>query len=89
MLTQQKLDAAEAKSLGGVKEIVPAHQLLERAHAIAATIAKQPPLTAKYTRIGLTQRLRRVIDEGIGYGLALEGITAAGVARIAAAQNAA
>lgn len=35
----------------------------------------------------LTQRLRRVIDEGIGYGLALEGITAAEVARIAAAQN--
>ncbi|GAB5098043.1 hypothetical protein [Caballeronia sp. HLA56] len=40
-------------------------------------------------RIGLTQRLRRVIDKGIGYGLALEGITAAEVARIAAAQNAA
>jgi hypothetical protein len=28
-----------------------------------------------------------VIDDGIGYGLALEGITAAEVARIAAAQN--
>ncbi|MDQ7976076.1 enoyl-CoA hydratase/isomerase family protein [Paraburkholderia sp. SARCC-3016] len=89
VLTQQKLDAEEAKSLGVVNEIVPANQLLERAHAIAATIAKQPPLTTKYTRIGLTQRLRRVIDEGIGYGLALEGITAAEVARTAAAQNAA
>jgi enoyl-CoA hydratase/carnithine racemase len=89
VLTQQKLDAAEAKSLGVVNEIVPADQLLERAHTIAATIARQPPLTTKYTRIGLTQRLRRVIDEGIGYGLALEGITAAEVARIAAAQNAA
>lgn len=87
VLTQQKLDAAEGKSLGVVNEIVPADQLLSRAHAIAATIAKQPPLTTKYTRIGLTQRLRRVIDEGIGYGLALEGITAAEVARIAAAQN--
>jgi enoyl-CoA hydratase/carnithine racemase len=87
VLTQQKLAAAEAKSLGVVNEIVPADQLLDRAHAIAATIAKQPPLTTKYTRIGLTQRLRRVIDEGIGYGLALEGISAAEVARIAAAQN--
>jgi enoyl-CoA hydratase/carnithine racemase len=87
VLTQQKLAAAEAKSLGVVNEIVPADQLLDRAHAIAATIAKQPPLTTKHTRIGLTQRLRRVIDEGIGYGLALEGITAAEVARIAAAQN--
>ncbi|WP_198039190.1 hypothetical protein [Paraburkholderia sp. SOS3] len=36
-----------------------------------------------------TQRLRRAIDEGIGYGLALEGITAAEVARTAAAQSAA
>ncbi|WP_345817534.1 enoyl-CoA hydratase/isomerase family protein (plasmid) [Paraburkholderia sp. PREW-6R] len=89
ILTQQKLDAAEAKSLGVVNEIVPADQLLLRAHAIASTIAKQPPLTTRYTRIGLTQRLRRVIDEGIGYGLALEGITAAEVARMAAAQNAA
>jgi enoyl-CoA hydratase/carnithine racemase len=89
VLTQQKLDAKEAKSLGVVNEIVPADQLLERAHAIAATLVKQPPLTTKYTHIGLTQRLRRVIDEGIGYGLALEGITAAEVASMAAAQNSA
>lgn len=88
VLTQQKLDAAQAQSLGVVNEIVPEDQLLDRAHAIAATIAEQPPLTTKYTRIGLTQRLRRVIDEGIGYGLALEGITAAEVGRMAAAQNA-
>ena len=29
----------------------------------------------------MTQRLRRIIDEGVGYGLALEGISAADVAR--------
>jgi hypothetical protein len=29
-------------------------------------------------------RLRRIIDEGTGYGLALEGISAADVARAAA-----
>lgn len=45
--------------------------------------------TTRNTRIGLTQRLRRVIDEGIAYGLAPEGITAAEVARMAAAQDAA
>ena len=37
-------------------------------------------------RIALTQKLRRIIDEGSGYSLALEGISAADVAR-AAAQN--
>ena len=89
VLTQQKLDAAEAESLGVVNEIVPADRLLERARAIAATITRQPPLTTKCTRVGLTQRLRRVVDEGISYGLALEGITAAQVARSTAAQNAA
>jgi hypothetical protein len=35
----------------------------------------------------LTQKLRRVIDEGIGYGLALEGISAADAARRAAAKG--
>jgi hypothetical protein len=40
-----------------------------------------PPLTVSYTRIALTQMLRRVIDESVGYGLALEGISALDVAR--------
>ena len=44
-------------------------------------LAKLPPLTTRYTRIALTQKLRRIVDEGIGYGLALEGISAADVAR--------
>ena len=85
VLTQQKIDALEAKSLGVVNEVVAAGDLLTRARTLAETIAKQPYLTTKYTRIGLTQRLRRVIEEGIGYGLALEGITAAEVARSAVA----
>ncbi|MEZ5577300.1 MAG: enoyl-CoA hydratase/isomerase family protein, partial [Candidatus Competibacteraceae bacterium] len=55
--------------------------LLARAHEIAERLAKLPPLTSRYTRIALTQKLRRIIDEGIGYGLALEGISAAEVAR--------
>src|SRR5881398_718169 len=71
---------------GGVNEIVPADRLLARAHEIADGIAALPPLTSRYTRIALTQKLRRIIDEGSGYSLALEGISAADVAR-AAAQN--
>jgi enoyl-CoA hydratase/carnithine racemase len=85
ILTRQKLGAEEAKSLGVVNEILAADQLLSRARELAASIVKLPPLTSKYTRIGFTQRLRRVVDEGIGYGLALEGITAADVARSSAA----
>lgn len=87
LLTRQKLDAETAKEWGVVNEIVPADSLLARAHELAEGIAKMPPLTSRYTRIALTQRLRRLIDEGIGYGLALEGISAADVARRAASNG--
>ena len=86
ILTRQLLDAQTAKDWGVVNEIVPADRLLARAHEIADGIAALPPLTSRYTRIALTQKLRRIIDEGSGYSLALEGISAADVAR-AAAQN--
>lgn len=81
LLTRQVLDADTARDWGVVNEIVPADRLLARAHVIADTIAELPPLTAKYTRIATTQKLRRIVDEGVGYGLALEGISAAEVAR--------
>ena len=87
ILTRQLLDAQTAKDYGAVNEIVPADQLLGRAHEIADQIAALPPLTSRYTRIALTQKLRRIIDEGSGYGLALEGISAADVARSMAAQG--
>ena len=87
LLTRQVLDAETAKAWGVVNEIVPADRLLARAHEIADGIAALPPLTSRYTRIALTQRLRRLVEEGIGYGMALEGISAAEVARAAAAQT--
>jgi enoyl-CoA hydratase/carnithine racemase len=81
ILTRQELDAKTAKEWGAVNEIVPANELLPRAREIAEGLAKLPPLTTKYTRIALTQKLRRLIDEGVTLGLALEGISAADVAR--------
>jgi enoyl-CoA hydratase/carnithine racemase len=81
ILTRQELNAETAKEWGAVNEIVPANELLPRAHEIAEGLAKLPPLTTKYTRIALTQKLRRLIDEGVTLGLALEGISAADVAR--------
>jgi enoyl-CoA hydratase/carnithine racemase len=81
LLTRQELDAETAKDWGAVNEIVPADALLARAREIAEGLAALPPLTSRYTRIALTQKLRRIIDEGAGYGLALEGISAFEVAR--------
>ncbi len=87
LLTRQVLDAETAQDWGVVNEIVPADRLLARAHEIADGIAALPPLTSRYTRIALTQRLRRLVEEGIGYGMALEGISAAEVARTMAPQT--
>lgn len=87
LLTRQVLDAETAKDWGVVNEIVPADHLLARAHEIADGIAALPPLTGRYTRMALTQRLRRVVEEGGAYGLALEGISAAAVALSMAQQG--
>jgi enoyl-CoA hydratase/carnithine racemase len=81
ILTRQELDAETAKEWGAINEIVPADRLLPRAREIAEGLAALPRLATSYTRIAMTQKLRRVIDEGVGYGLALEGISAAEVAR--------
>jgi enoyl-CoA hydratase/carnithine racemase len=80
LLTRQELGAETAKEWGVVNEILPADDLLGRAHEIAEGLARLPPLTTRYTRIALTQKLRRIVDEGVGYSLALEGISAADVA---------
>jgi enoyl-CoA hydratase/carnithine racemase len=81
IMTRQELDAQTAKQWGAVNEIVPADKLLARSREIAEGLAKLPSLATKYTRIAMTQKLRRIIDEGVTLGLALEGISAADVAR--------
>jgi len=87
ILTRQELGAETAKEWGAVNEIVPTDKLLARAREIAEELAKLPPLATRYTRIALTQKLRRIVDEGVGYGLALEGISAADVAQSKAANR--
>jgi enoyl-CoA hydratase/carnithine racemase len=81
LLTRQELPSHTAKDWGVVNEIVSSETLLSRAREIAEGLATLPPLTTRYTRIALTQKLRRILNEGLGYGLALEGISAADVAR--------
>jgi enoyl-CoA hydratase/carnithine racemase len=81
VLTQQIIGAEEARTLGVISEIVPRECLLERAREIAGRIVRLPPLTVSYSRVALTQKLRRLVDESVGYGLALEGISAADVGR--------
>jgi enoyl-CoA hydratase/carnithine racemase len=75
LLTEQLLSAQEAHELGVVSEVVPADRLMERARELAERMAELPDLTLRYTRVALNQRMRRRLEEGLGYGLALEGLS--------------
>jgi hypothetical protein len=57
-----------------VNEVLPADELLPRAWTLARMIMRQPELNRRYTRILLTEQLRRQMNELLPYGLALEGL---------------
>ncbi|QEC46433.1 enoyl-CoA hydratase/isomerase family protein [Baekduia soli] len=76
-LTGQVLGVQEAKDLGLVAEILPREQLLPRARELAELVLRQPLLTRRYTKLVMTESLRRSTQELLGYGLALEGLAIA------------
>jgi enoyl-CoA hydratase/carnithine racemase len=74
LLTGQTLSADEALRLGLVAEIHDADDLLARAWELGEELAKQNPLVLRYTRLLLTQELKKASLDLLGYGLALEGL---------------
>lgn len=75
-LMEQQLSAKKALDWGLVNEVMPPEQLMPRAREIAARIAKLPPLALRYARTLLTGQLRQLMNAEVGYGLALEGLSA-------------
>ena len=76
LLTGQELNATEAKDVGLVSEILSGEQLLPRARELARQLMQRPPLMRRYSRVLLTQDLKKRMHELLGYGLALEGLAA-------------
>lgn len=76
LLTGQEVSAREALQLGLVNEVLPRERLLPRAWELAELLAQKPPLTLRYTRVAFTMLLKRLLQDMLGYGLAVEGLAA-------------
>lgn len=77
LLTGQTIRAREALGLGLVSEVLPRQDLLPRAWALAEQLAQQSDLVLRYTRVAMTQLIKRQMLDVLGYGLALEGLGSA------------
>ena len=75
MLTGQVLSAREAKDMGLVAEVMPREQLLPRAWQLARQLAQKSDMLLRYTRSVLTFPLRRLIDDGMPFYLAMEALS--------------
>ncbi|MSQ55920.1 MAG: enoyl-CoA hydratase/isomerase family protein [Betaproteobacteria bacterium] len=77
LLTGQSIPAEEALRLGLVSEVLPRERLLPRAWELAEDIAQRPTLAVRLFRETLLQPYKRALVNDLGYGLALEGLSAA------------
>src|SRR5712675_3428994 len=81
LLNPQPLTAAIAHQWGVVAEVVPNGKALSRAQELAGQYLKVPEVTRRNTRIYFMQPLKERIVREVGYGLSLEGASAAGLVK--------
>ncbi len=77
LLNPQPLPASIAREWGVVAEVVPNGKALSRAQELAALYLKAPEVTRRNTRVHFIQPLKERIVREVGYGLSLEGASAA------------
>src|SRR5258705_6847396 len=77
LLNPQPLTARTAHEWGVVAEVVPNGEALGRAKELAALYLKAPEVTRRNTRVHFIQPLKERIVREVGYGLSLEGASAA------------
>lgn len=81
LLDPKPLSAREAQALGVVAEVVPDGQALARSKEIAKTYLTRPEVTRRNTRIHFMQPIKERLVRDVGYGLALEGASAAALVK--------
>jgi enoyl-CoA hydratase/carnithine racemase len=77
LLNPQPLAARTAYEWGVVAEVVPRGETYKRARELAALYLKAPEVTRRNTRIHFIQPLKERLVREVGYGLSLEGASAA------------
>src|SRR6266403_27818 len=77
LLNPQPLTARTAHEWGVVAEVVPNGTALKRARELAELYLKAPEVTRRNTRVHFIQPLKERVVREVGYGLSLEGASAA------------
>jgi enoyl-CoA hydratase/carnithine racemase len=77
LLDPKPLPARTAQEWGVVAEVVPNGKALSRARELAALYLKAPEITRRNTRVHFIQPLKERLVREVGYGLSLEGASAA------------
>jgi enoyl-CoA hydratase/carnithine racemase len=77
LLNPQALTARTAHDWGVVAEVVPNGKALSRARELAALYLRVPEVTRRNTRVHFIHPLKERIVREVGYGLSLEGASAA------------
>ena len=87
LLNPQPLPARTAQEWGVVAEVVPNGKALSRARELAELYLKAPEVTRRNTRVHFIQPLKERIVREVGYGLSLEGASAADLVKSMTARN--
>lgn len=77
LLNPQPLPSRTAQEWGVVAEVVPNGKALSRAQELAGLYLKAPEVTRRNTRVHFIQPLKERVVREVGYGLSLEGASAA------------
>jgi enoyl-CoA hydratase/carnithine racemase len=87
LLNPQPVTARTAHEWGVVAEVVPNGRALARARELASIYLKAPEVTRRNTRAHFIRPLKERIVQEVGYGLSLEGASAADLVKVMHARS--